>query len=78
MAGSALPDNETRLREGGSAASIRLAGREDPGAQSKVYIIQLRSPSAAEHFASLAGSLAGKGLSAPARSFDKNNAAVQS
>ena len=78
VAGSALSDNETRLREGGSAASIRLAGSEDPGAQRKVYIAQLRSPSAAEHFASLAGSLTGKGLSAPARSFDKNSAAVQS
>ena len=78
VAGSALSDNETRLREGGSAASIRLSGSEEPGTQRKVYIVQLRSPSAAEHFASLAGSLAGKGLSAPAHSFDKNSAAVQS
>ncbi len=78
VAGSALSDNETRLREGGSAASIRLAGSEEPGAQSKVYIVQLSSPSAAEYFTSLAGSFAGKGLSATARSFDKNSAAVQS
>jgi subtilisin family serine protease len=74
VAGSAFPDHETRLREGGNAASIRLAGSEDPGALSKVYIVQLRSPSAAEHFASLAG----KGLSARGRSFDKNRAAVRS
>lgn len=78
VASSALPDHETRLRQGGSTASIRLAGSEDPGARSKVYIVQLRSPSAAEHFASLAGSFAGKGLAATARSFDKNSAAVQS
>jgi subtilisin family serine protease len=78
VAGSALSDHETRLREGGNAASIQLAGSEDPGTPSKVYIVQLRSPSAAQHFASLAGSFAGKVSSAPARSFDKNSAAVRS
>jgi hypothetical protein len=78
VAGSALSDHETRLREGGNAANIQLAGSEDPGTPSKVYIVQLRSPSAAQHFASLAGSFAGKVSSAPARSFDKNSAAVRS
>lgn len=42
--------NESAIK---SAGNIRLSGAEDP-ATSKVYIVQLRSPSAAEHYASLA------------------------
>lgn len=72
VAGAAWSDHESRLREGGSAAGIRLAGSEDLGATSKVYIVQLRSPSAAEQFGAL------RRLSAKPSSFDKNNAAVQS
>ena len=77
LAGTALADNESRLREIGNASSIRLAGTDDSGAGSKVYIVQLRTPSAAEQFASFNKTLTGVTLSAP-QSFDKHNAAVQS
>ncbi len=77
-AGTAWPDNESRLRESGNASSIRLAGTEDSGAASKVYIVQLRTPAAAEQFADLNKSFIGKSMSAVPRSFDKFNAAVQS
>ena len=64
LAGTAWPDNESRLRERGSASSIRLAGTDDSGAVSQVYIVQLRTPAAAERFARLNNSYAGKTLSA--------------
>ncbi len=60
---SSLAQNESALR---SAGNVRLAGAEDP-ATSKVFIVQLRSASAAEHYAS----------SPKAPRFDKNSAAVQ-
>jgi len=78
LAGTAWPDNETRLRESGSASSIRLAGIDDSGAGSKVYIVQLRTPSAGERFASFNKTHTGKTLSTAPASFDKFNAAVQS
>ncbi len=78
LAGTAWPDNESRLRERGSASSIRLAGTDDSGAGSKVYIVQLRTPAAAGRFASLNISYAGKALAAAPPPFDKFNAAVQS
>ena len=68
--------NETAIRDAGG---IQLTGAEDP-ATSKVYIVQLRSPSAAEHHASLSESRTTASLStktAPPR-FEKNSAAVQS
>jgi len=77
MASAAWSDNETRLREGGSAAGIRLAGSDD-STESKVYIVRLRAPSAAEYFSSFAVPSFNKRLSSTPRSFDKNNAAVQS
>jgi subtilisin family serine protease len=76
VASSVWSDNETRLREGGNASSIRLVGTDDTGSGSKVFIVQLRSPSAAEHFSKFTGSFTAKGLSTP-QTFDKNNAAVQ-
>ncbi len=78
LAGTAWPDHETRLREGGNASGIRLAGTDDPGAGSRVYIVQLRSPAAAERFAALGRSIPGKTLPAAPVAFDKSNAAVQS
>lgn len=81
VATTASADNETRLRDAGPAAGIRLAGSaETPGA-SKVYIVQLRTPSASEQHVSLSKAAAGK--PAPGRlqslpRFDKNNAAIQS
>ncbi len=60
---SSLAQNESSLR---SAGNIHLSGAEDP-ATSKVFIVQLRSPSAAEHHASLKQQ----------SRFEKNTAAVQ-
>jgi len=83
LAGSASADNESRLREGGSPAAIRLAGAQDAGNVSKVYIVQLRTPSAAEFHAASALRVPGAGKPSPGRlasvaTFDKNSAAVQS
>ena len=58
-----LAQDESSLQ---SAGNIRLSGTEDP-ATSKVFIVQLRSPSAAEHHASSQIKLR----------FNKNDAAVQ-
>lgn len=61
-----------------SAGDVQLTGAEDPSS-SKVYIVQLRSPSAAEHHASLTKKNMAVRMStgqAPAR-FDKDNATVQ-
>ena len=53
VAGIATADFETRLREAGPATRVRLAGAEDAGLESKVFIVQLRTPSASEfHVAS--------------------------
>lgn len=78
LAGTAWPASETRLRESGSTSSILLAGTDDSGAGSKVYIVQLRTPSAAERFASFNKTTTGRTLSTAPASFDKFNAAVQS
>ena len=78
LAGTALADNETRLREIGNASNLRLAIADDSGAGSKVYIVQLRTPSAAEQFSSFNTAFASKSMDAPPASFDKHNSAVQS
>ena len=74
---AAWPDPS--LREGGTLAGLQLAGTED--ATPKVYIVQLREPAAAEHYAAVAmpqsGKLLGNKKSA-ARAFSKYNAEVQS
>jgi subtilisin family serine protease len=63
-----------------SAGNIHLTGAEDP-ATSKVYIVQLRSPSAAEHHASLTKSLAATKSAtrrgAPRQRLQKNSAATK-
>ncbi len=61
------------------ADNLHLTGAEDP-ATSKVYIVQLRSPSAAEHHATLvkqapASTATSSGNNAPPR-FEKNNSAI--
>jgi subtilisin family serine protease len=48
----AAADYESRLRDAGSLGGIRLAGTEDPNI-SKVYIVQLQTPSAADYHASM-------------------------
>ena len=74
---SAWPD--PALREGGSLSGLQLAGTED--SQPKVFIVQLRGPAAAEHFANVTLPQSGKLLGnkkAAARAFSKNDAEVQS
>jgi len=83
LGGYASADNESLLREGGSPVSIRLAGTDDARNVSKVYIVQLRTPSAADFHAATATRTAGAakpspGRLTPAAMFDKNNADVQS
>jgi subtilisin family serine protease len=70
---------EPSLREGGSLAGLQLAGAED--ATPKVYIVQLREPAAAEHYASVALPQSGKLLGnkkSSQRAFSKDRAEVQS
>jgi subtilisin family serine protease len=53
-------DADSRLRDAGPAYGIRLAGSDEQGGAAKVYIVQLRSPSATEQFTSLYGALSGR------------------
>ena len=80
IATAASANYESRLRDGGPATGIRLAGTEAATVESKVYIVQLRTPSASEFHSSSVTNVTGKPapgqlLSLPA--FDKNDAAVQ-
>jgi len=54
---SASAASGPRLRDAGSLGAIRLAGTENPGV-SKVYIVQLKSPSTADHHSTLVKTLA--------------------
>ena len=81
VAGAATADYETRLRNRGPATIVRIADASTAIEETKVYIVQLRTPSATEYHVSSAQFVAGK--PSPARpsslaSFDKNNVAVQS
>ena len=84
MAGAAFADFESRLRHGGPPTAIRLAGTEDAANETKVYIVQLRTPSAAEFHAATTAKMFGNlgkptvGQPQSAIAFDKNSAAVQS
>jgi subtilisin family serine protease len=80
IAGAATADNESRLREGGPPTGIRLAGTEDALSESKVYIVQMRTPSAAEYHVTTSTSVAGKptpGRSLSLPRFDKNSSAIE-
>ena len=82
LAGFASADNESRLRKGGSPASIRLAGTEDANNVSKVYIVQLRTSAAAEFHATSAAATRAVAKTSPGQlasvtPFDKHNPAVQ-
>ena len=61
-----------------SVENTRLASAQD-AATTKVYIVQLRAPAAAEHHASLAKPYAAATMSsgAPPPRFDKNSASIQ-
>ena len=76
LAGVAHADVESRLRDAGPPIAIRLAGTEDAANESRVYIVQLRTPSAAEFHASTTYSVIGKptiGRQSRAATFDKNS-----
>jgi subtilisin family serine protease len=77
VTGQAWSDNETRLREGRGLSSVRLAGTEESDGARKVYIVQLKMPSAAERFAVPAKPYAIRRPSEPLRAFDKTAPAVQ-
>jgi len=80
ICGPVRAEYETRLRDAGPAIGMRLAGAEDPGAASRVYIVQLRTPAAAEIYAAAAPRVIGKpsaGTSQALPSFDKNSSLVQ-
>jgi subtilisin family serine protease len=81
LAAGASADFDSRLQDAGPAYGIRLAGTDENGGTAKVYIVQLKSPSAAEHYASQQQPVAGKPAagkgSAPA-TFNKSIAGVES
>jgi len=80
-AGAATADFDSQLRDAGPATGIRLAGSGHENGGSKIYIIQLRTPSASEFHVSSATNALGKpapGRSVSLPAFDKNNAAIQS
>jgi hypothetical protein len=71
-----MAQDESNLQDGGSLGAIRLAGTDDPDA-SKVYIVQLRTPSAAQYHASFASKARQVSRKERVR-FDKTNVAIQS
>jgi subtilisin family serine protease len=73
---AAMAQDESNLQDGGSLGAIRLAGTDDPDA-SKVYIVQLRTPSAAQYHASFASKARQVSPKERVR-FDKTNVAIQS
>lgn len=78
LAGNATAGYESQLRDAGSIGGIRLAGSEDPAVR-KVYIVQLKAPSAALQFAKLRTAAAKPGAPLAARArFDKSAPAIQS
>ena len=76
---AAIAQYESELRDAGSLGAIRLAGTEDPGA-SKVYIVQLAMPSAAQFHAQMlaASNVPGAQSTTQRMRLDKNSAAIQS
>jgi hypothetical protein len=60
LAAGALADFDSRLKDAGPAYGIRLAGTDPDGGAPRVYIAQLRGPSAVAHFAARQGPGAGK------------------
>lgn len=72
---------DTRLRDSGLAYGIRLAGSDERGVAQKVYIVQLKTPAAAENFAlshpRAAGKISTSHTSAP-QAFSKGAAGVES
>ncbi len=74
---SAFAQFETGLRDAGSLGGIRLAGSDDPNLR-KVYIVQLRTPSAADFHAVRFGQATKTGApNQPRVRFDKASSAIQ-
>jgi subtilisin family serine protease len=71
----ALAKQESNLAEGNNRDVVRLAGTADADA-SRVYIVQLGTPSAAEYHASFTSRVARSGSEQRTR-FDKTNVAIQ-
>ena len=71
----ALAKQESNLAEGGNRDVVQLTGTADTDA-SKVYIVQLRTPSAAEYHASFSSGVTRSGSGQRTR-FDKTNVAIQ-
>ena len=81
LAGTVSAQHQSQLREGGSLANLNLPGYGDQPQNSKVYIVQLKTPSAAEYQARIVKSGFGNtfnGSQKVARTFDKNSASIQS
>jgi subtilisin family serine protease len=73
---SAYAGNESPLRDAGIGRGLQLAGTEDPDAR-KVFIVQLRTPSAAEYFSALRKTTAALPVQKQPRvRFDKTRPAV--
>jgi len=71
---SATAEYETQLRDAGSLGGIRLAGSDDPSIR-KVYIVQLKAPSATDYHASLSKTAVKPGMKRPR--FDKSSPIVK-
>ena len=81
LGGAAYAQHESLLREGGTTDNLKMPGSGEQSRQTKVYIVQLKTPAAATYHASLISATSGKTgsstrLNTPA--FDKNSAAIQS
>lgn len=75
--GLSVAAGDAALKDGGPPVNIRLAGTESPDTQ-KVYLVQLRAPSAAEHFSKSIGPARKLAAAGGDRiRFDKNNSLVQ-
>jgi subtilisin family serine protease len=80
LATPSLAEYESLIRSGGQPTGIRLAGTEDPAGESRVYIVQLATPAAAEAVASAVYGVIGKPTAGTGRGlprFDKNSVFVQ-
>ncbi len=81
LAAPVLAQHESGVREGGSLAGLNLPGLGEHSLETKVYIVQLKTPSAAEYHAKMVRSTFGKitsGTRAVLPGFDKSSAAIQS
>jgi hypothetical protein len=75
---SAHADNDSPLRDAGIARGLQLAEVGDPE-ERKVYIVQLRTPSAAEYYSALRKTSAPMAVQKlPRVRFDKASPAIES